>query len=308
MPFDPHNAAPRPYMREGTAALAALVATSPARDVLTAIAAELSHRDRKAARILAEQVAALLSVDPPAPMDGEHGKRRRVLDTPPAPDHLWPEPRPLVLDTAANALVEAKIVAIAGEPAPKPARKPASKRADKRPGEVGWKPPSLEALIKRVGNPSHMWTSEVAGVFGNPIKAARVEALKAEGWQHIGDDAQGYMVMQLGDARLRIGYHGMIYCGDATWVQLAKEERDRLTDAGRPILARLAAEAAKPARRRKALQGLPHVRRHALDYCRKWRAMQGTDKAKWYPVEGRKSALITAWAKRREMMAKAAAA
>jgi hypothetical protein len=41
MPFD-NPISVRPYMREGTAALAALVATRPARDVLASIAAEVA--------------------------------------------------------------------------------------------------------------------------------------------------------------------------------------------------------------------------------------------------------------------------
>jgi hypothetical protein len=65
MPFDNPSAA-RPYMREGTAALAALVATRPARDVLVNIAAEIVHRDRPAARRLADEVAALLGASVPA--------------------------------------------------------------------------------------------------------------------------------------------------------------------------------------------------------------------------------------------------
>jgi hypothetical protein len=52
---------PRPYFREGTDALASLVATRPARDVLLNVAAELVHRERPAARRLAAEVAALLS-------------------------------------------------------------------------------------------------------------------------------------------------------------------------------------------------------------------------------------------------------
>jgi hypothetical protein len=51
----------RPYFREGTDALASLVATRPARDVLLNVAAELVHRERPAARRLAAEVAALLS-------------------------------------------------------------------------------------------------------------------------------------------------------------------------------------------------------------------------------------------------------
>jgi hypothetical protein len=50
----------RPYFRESTDALSALVATRPARDVLLSVAAELSHRERPAARRLAATVAELL--------------------------------------------------------------------------------------------------------------------------------------------------------------------------------------------------------------------------------------------------------
>ena len=51
---------PRPYFRESTDALASLVATRPARDVLLSVAAELTYRERPAARRLASEVAALL--------------------------------------------------------------------------------------------------------------------------------------------------------------------------------------------------------------------------------------------------------
>lgn len=59
MPFDNLTAA-RPYMREMTTALAALVATAPDDDVLRAIAAELAFRSRPAALRLMDEVTARL--------------------------------------------------------------------------------------------------------------------------------------------------------------------------------------------------------------------------------------------------------
>lgn len=54
MPFDTMTAA-RPYMRERTETLAALVATNPADDIIRTVAAELEHRTRPSARrLLAE--------------------------------------------------------------------------------------------------------------------------------------------------------------------------------------------------------------------------------------------------------------
>lgn len=59
----------RPYFSEGTAAIAALVATSPAADVLRAVAHELSFRSRPAAvRLLADVTARLAPTAAPAPV------------------------------------------------------------------------------------------------------------------------------------------------------------------------------------------------------------------------------------------------
>jgi len=63
MPFD-SIAIARPYMREGTAALAALVASNPPNDVLRLVHAELHHRSRPAAVRLAQEVAAKLNAAP----------------------------------------------------------------------------------------------------------------------------------------------------------------------------------------------------------------------------------------------------
>jgi hypothetical protein len=83
---------PRPYFREGTDALASLVATRPARDVLLNVAAELVHRERPAARRLAAEVTALLggvasiapvAVEPVAPAPVEVVKpARKSSDAP----------------------------------------------------------------------------------------------------------------------------------------------------------------------------------------------------------------------------------
>lgn len=57
MPFDNSNPV-RSYFRESTAALAALVETRPAVEVLRAVHAELVHRDRRAWQARAEARAA----------------------------------------------------------------------------------------------------------------------------------------------------------------------------------------------------------------------------------------------------------
>jgi hypothetical protein len=225
MPFDAISS--RPFMRCATAELALMV-DKPGAD-LRAILAELSHRDRKPAKRLAETIAGRLAPMPAAP------------EVPSVPFEVIPCLHGEVIPEARETVVE--VIRVSEVPAAKPAKPAKAPKRDKRPGDVGWNPPSLNVVIKRAGNPSCMWSSDIAGAFGNPLKAARFEALKAEGWQHVAD-RDGYQILARGDARLRIGHHGMIYCGDATWVQLDKAERDRLTDAGRPILARLAALAA----------------------------------------------------------------
>jgi hypothetical protein len=100
-------------MREGTAALAALVATRPARDVLQCIAAELAYRDRKPARLLASEIAALLTDFAPVfeVIPCLHGE-------------VVPEAREVVVSVERVGAVE---------PAPAPKRQPAAKVPSARP-------------------------------------------------------------------------------------------------------------------------------------------------------------------------------
>lgn len=281
MPFD-NPASARPYMREGTAALAALVQSQPSRDVLHLIAAELQHRDRKAARMLAEQVAAMLSVGPIQPQ---------------------PVAQPVAVDPRDTLAALPPAIPPAEMMRAKPAKRATSKRADKRPGDVGWKPPSLETLIKRVGYPSMMWPPGL--MLHNPMREARIAGLRLAGWTE-GETVDGYTTWYMGEARLRMGVHGALYLGDDTWIHLAREERDRLTDAGRASLEERAKQAGRKARREDARAKLSGARKVALEYCRKWRSMQKTDQAKWYPVEGRKAALHRAWAARKSLRAEMA--
>lgn len=108
----------RPYFRETTEALASLVATRPARDVLLNVAAELQHRDRPAARRLAAEVAALLSGVAAVPV------------------------------VVAPVLVQP----VAAPVAAKPARKAV---AAKRPGDIGWRGTSLAQKCARAGVASY---------------------------------------------------------------------------------------------------------------------------------------------------------
>jgi hypothetical protein len=119
---------PRPYFREGTDALASLVATRPARDVLLNVAAELVHRERPAARRLAAEVAALLGGVASIADPREHREiciapdRTTTVLLPIAPAHdvtIWPNGMP-TLGTPDSEMRD--------DPAPvtaKPARKPA---------------------------------------------------------------------------------------------------------------------------------------------------------------------------------------
>jgi hypothetical protein len=228
----------RPYFRESTDALASLVATRPARDVLLNIAAELTHRERPAARRLASEVAALLG-----------GAASVAFTKEVTLDH----PVMAAAIRRAQAVADTLVVPAAA----KPARKPAAPKV-KRPGDIGWKPRSLDQIARSAGVAPMGWDVDcmmLAG--GNAMLGARMLALKAEGWVKGKADKHGYTPWTRGAETLRMGPWGAIYLGASGWVQMARDDRDALTEAGRALLlaevpkhkAREARNAAKTAAR-----------------------------------------------------------
>lgn len=254
----------RPYFRESTDALASLAATRPARDVLLNIAAELTHRERPAARRLASEVAALLGgVASIAPV---------------APVVVAPMPAPVV----APVMEAAPILA-------KPARKPAAPKV-KRPGDIGWRPRSLDQIARSAGVAPMGWEPDAVGIFGNVMKAAREFGLQARGWKRGETDRDGYTTWTMGDAGMRMGPFGALYCGTGTWVQVTRDERDAITEDGRAAV-KAAVEAERlRAKRAKAKAQALLVRKMALDYRRNLKR-----DAPQYMKDARKQKMRQAW-------------
>jgi hypothetical protein len=218
---------PRPYFREGTDALASLVATRPARDVLLNVAAELVHRERPAARRLAAEVAALLGGV------ASIGQACEPVAMP-APAHdvtIWPNGAP-TLGTPDSEMRD--------DPAPvtaKPARKPAA-RAAKRPGDIGWKPRSLDQIARTAGLAPLSWDADTLAVCGgNGLLAHREHGLMARGFERGGPAGDGCTTWKRGADRILVGPYGALYLADGTMRQLPREERDAITEDGRAGIA-----------------------------------------------------------------------
>lgn len=274
MPFDPHAAINRPYRQELTASLAGLVATRPARDVLALILAELEWRQRPAAVLLRAEVAALLSasVSPPEPSPARPSYDPSLWPNGPPSigipdaeqrDEPQPDPAPVQTQRAVPARKAAAPKPVASVPTPVAKRA----KADRRPGDIGWKGTVFEGFVKRCGLASMRWdhaAMDYAG--GNPMRKARIEALISQGWIPGDDKPDGYMIMRRAGEVLRIGHHGMVYMGLTGWWQMPRADRDALTDAGRPILARLAlisaAGAALTATKARRAQLVKHFAKH----------------------------------------------
>jgi hypothetical protein len=163
---------------------------------------------------------------------------------------------------------------IARRTSTKPARKPAAAKV-KRPGDIGWKPRSLAAIIKAAGNASWTWDAESAAVRGwNGMLAARQFGLRARGWMNASKDSEGYVTWQRGAERVILGPYGALYMGDGTWRQLPRDEREAITEAGRPGMA--AAVAAPQLRQKRNEAEIKH-RAARLDMIR-FRALVRTGK------------------------------
>jgi len=226
MPFDNANPA-RAYFRESTAALAALVETRPTADVLRAVHAELVHRDRRAAVALRDQVAALLSAG------------------------VVPVAKPRISVTAVLRPVVVSPVVV--QPAPAPVAKPRAAKALKRPGDIGWRPLSLEQKQRHAGVPAiRASVEEFAASGGNVLLALREHGLRARGFVAGATDREGYATWSRGAEVLRVGPFGAIYLGADGWQQLPRADRDALAEDGRPGLAGAIVEMRRQAKRRDA--------------------------------------------------------
>jgi hypothetical protein len=268
----------RPYFRESTDALATLVATRPARDVLLNVAAELVHRERPAARRLAAEVAALLGG---VASIGQASKPVAL----PSPVEV----APLVIAGPVRD-VEAAIVAAAGGDAPaKPARKPAAAKV-KRPGDIGWKPRSLDQIARTAGLAPMSWDAEAHGIFGNVMLAAREFGLRARGFIFHSKDSEGYATWAWSDDRIIVGPYGALYMGDGTWRQLPRDERDAITEDGRAGVAAAVVTERLRVQRAKAKAHALLVRKMALDYRRALKP-----DAPQYMKDARKQKIRMAW-------------
>jgi hypothetical protein len=241
----------RPYFREGTDALASLVATRPARDVLLNVAAELQHRERPAARRLAATVAELLGgvsaigqasepVAMPVPAEvapatdftgTSDATIRRIID---GHASMAESARGVRPDMAAahdgwKAQAEAEI---ARRDAAKPARKPAAPKV-KGPGDIGWKPRSLDQIARSAGLAPLSWDAETHSLFPNVMLAMREHGLMARGFEHGGPAGDGCTTWKRGADRILVGPYGALYLADGTMRQLPREERDAITEDGR---------------------------------------------------------------------------
>ncbi len=231
MPFDNANPA-RAYFRESTAALAALVETRPAADVLRAVHAELVHRDRRAAVALRDQVAALLSAE------------------------VVPVAKPRISVTAVLRPVVVSPVVVQPAPAPvavSPVAKPRAAKAPKRPGDIGWRPRSLAQIARYAGlAPIRASVEEFAASGGNVLLALREHGLRARGFVAGATDREGYATWSRGAEVLRVGPFGAIYLGADGWQQLPRADRDALAEDGRPGLAAAIVEMRRRAKRKNA--------------------------------------------------------
>jgi hypothetical protein len=244
----------RPYFREGTEALASLVATRPARDVLLNVAAELSHRERPAARRLAATVAELLGgvsaigqVSAPVAM--------------PVPAPMVTVPCQVVSDYGRTdpgcfpGYVNGTREVPADHPlavAPaKPARKPAAPKV-KRPGDIGWRPRSLDQIARSAGLAPLSWDAATHSLFPNVMLAMREHGLMARGFERGGPAGDGCTTWKRGADRILVGPYGALYLADGTMRQLPREERDAITEDGRAGVAAAVVEAKRIAKRNAA--------------------------------------------------------
>jgi hypothetical protein len=239
----------RPYFREGTDALASLVATRPARDVLLNVAAELQHRERPAARRLAATVAELLggvSAIGQAPMTKEvrldHPDMRAAIARAQAVADALPQPVALP--------VPAEVAQPAPAPA-KPARKPAAPKV-KGPGDIGWKPRSLDQIARSAGLAPMSWDAATHSLFPNVMLAMREHGLMARGFERGGPAGDGCTTWKRGADRILVGPYGALYLADGTMRQLPREERDAITEDGRAGVAAAVVEAKRIAKRNAA--------------------------------------------------------
>ena len=224
----------RPYFRSSTAELAGLVATSPAREVLLTVADELVHRDRPAAVMLRQRVAVMLD-----------GSRSAIPCAAPVAEVVAvAKPRvsiraevapvaPIPAETARIACVShaaPEIVTVAAKPA-KPAR---ATKAAKRPGDIGWKPRSLEAIARSAGVAQFGWSVQAAEIWQNCLVAARRFGLEALGYVRHGEpDQHGYATWARGAERVVLHDYGALYLGDGTMRCMPSDYRDVITEAGR---------------------------------------------------------------------------
>jgi hypothetical protein len=248
----------RPYFREGTDALASLVATRPARDVLLNVAAELVHRERPAARRLAAEVAALLSgvasIAPvAAPVAPEPVQMVVIPCQVSDPFRTDPGCFPGYVNGTREVPADHPAAIAHAEPVTaKPARKPAAAKV-KRPGDIGWKPRSLDQIARTAGLAPMSWDTDTLAVCrGNGLLAHRKHGLMARGFERGGPAGDGCTTWKRGADRILVGPYGALYLADGTMRQLPREERDAITEDGRAGVAAAVIEARRVAKRNAA--------------------------------------------------------
>jgi hypothetical protein len=221
MPFDNMPAA-RPYMREMTDSLAALVATNPAEDVIRAVAAELEHRTRPGARKLLAEIQARIT-----------GRAVAVVVHEPEP-MVAPMPEP---------------VAPVAEPveAPRQAPKPRKGAMAPKPAEH-WQLQRANARARKAAEklpPMYAFGIEWGAVSLQAVGACRIMGILASGYRYLGG-RDGFLAFANNNETLLATWAGAVYLGSyeaENLIDLAV--RDDWMAKGRDILGPVAVRAFK---------------------------------------------------------------